>query len=303
MYKNVLSLKNNELLQAGAVGQFSHSFLKNGNMASTEYWEAGFDGNVISATSNVLTAELGTRDSNAIGVQQFIRYGMKAGDKIYSTFKYMVSSGTSVDSPLVAIILFEKVPHIGALSVSYLYSSPFTDFDNWRTISIIKDCTFNNNELYFRFYYIDNLVDTTVKLNVKEAGFVNLTTMYGVGSEPDLTTCETEYADIWLQTGITDPMTTIIRRNILTDSRSGIVTATQKEIACLDVYDEAGNKVLDYSKGEIIKVGDVVRIDRDNEGNSISYKQNGEVRYWRVVGRQVSKVGVPKISLSLREIM
>lgn len=303
MYRNVLSLRNNELLQAGAIGQFSHSFLKNGNMASTEYWEAGFDGNVISATSNVLTAELGTRDSNAIGVQQFIRYGMKAGDKIYATFKYMVSSGTSVDSPLVAIILFEKVPYVGALSVSYLFSSPFTDFDNWRTISIIKDCTFNNNELYFRFYYIDNLVDTTVTLNLKEAGFVNLTNVYGAGSEPDLATCQTTYADIWLETGISDPMTTIIRRNILTDSTIGIVSANQKELACLDVYDINGNRVYDFSKGDIIKVGDVVRIDRDNDSNSISYKQNGEPRYWRVVGRQVSKVGVPKIALSLREII
>jgi hypothetical protein len=81
------------------------------------------------------------------------------------------------------------------------------------------------------------------------------------------------------------------------------MSANQKELACLDVYDISGNRVYDFSKGDIIKVGDVVRIDRDNDGNSISYKQNGEPRYWRVVGRQVSKVGVPKIALSLREII
>lgn len=302
MYRNVLSLRNNELLQAGAIGQFSHSFLKNGNMATTDYWSALYTGNTISTASNVLTASLGTVSSNAIGINQYITYGMTTGDKIYATFKYMVSSGTNI-SPVFGIALVEKVPHISPLAVSYLYSSPFTDYDNWRTVSIIKDCTFTNNEMYFRLFYIDSGTDTTVTLNLKETGFVNLTNVYGAGSEPDLATCQTTYADIWLETGISDPMTTIIRRNILTDSTIGIVSANQKELACLDVYDINGNRVYDFSKGDIIKVGDVVRIDRDNDGNSISYKQNGEPRYWRVVGRQVSKVGVPKIALSLREII
>ena len=302
MYRNVLSLRNNELLKAGAVGQFSHSFIKNGNMTSTDYWESSLAGNVLSANSNVLTSALGTYDSNALSIRQYIAYGMTAGDKIYATFKYRVTSGTNI-SPFLIISLSEKVSHIGALSVSYLSSSPFTDFNNWRTISIIKDCTFTNNEMYFSILYADSGTGTNVTLNLKEAGFVNLTNVYGAGSEPDLATCQATYDEIWLEVGISDPMTTIIRRNILTDSKIGIVSANQKDLACLDVYDINGNRVLDFSKGGIIKVGDVVRIDRDNDGNSISYKQNGEPRYWRVVGRQVSKVGVPKIALSLREII
>lgn len=302
MYRNVLSLRNNELLQAGAVGQFSHSFIKNGNMTSTDYWESSLSGNVLSANSNVLTSALGTYDTNGLNIRQYISYGMGAGDKIYATFKYRVTSGTNI-SPFFMISLSEKVSHIGGLNITYLYSSPFTDFDNWRTVSIIKDCTFTNNEMYFSILYVDNGTGTNVTLNLKEAGFVNLTNVYGAGNEPDLATCETTYSDIWLEAGISDPMTTIIRRNILTDSKIGIVSANQKELACLDVYDISGNRVYDFSKGDIIKVGDVVRIDRDNDGNSISYKQNGEPRYWRVVGRQVSKVGVPKIALSLREII
>jgi hypothetical protein len=297
-----LSLRNNELLKAGAIGQFSHSFIKNGNMTSTDYWESAFAGNVVSAASNVLTCTLGTYDSNALNLRQYITYGMSAGDKVYATFKYKVTSGTNI-SPFFSISLLEKVPHVGALAISYLYSSPFTDFDNWRTISIIKDCTFTNNEMYFYMAYVDSGTGTNVTINLKEIGFVNLTNTYGAGSEPDLATCQSEYDEIWLEVGISDPMTTIIRRNILTDSKIGIVSANQKELACLDVYDINGNRVYDFSKGDIIKVGDVVRIDRDNDGNSISYKQNGEPRYWRVVGRQVSKVGVPKIALSLREII
>lgn len=117
MYRNVLSLRNNELLQAGAIGQFSHSFLKNGNMESTDYWESALSGNVLSVNSNVLTCNLGTYDSNALNIRQYIAYGMTAGDKIYATFKYMVSSGTNI-SPFLLISLGEKVSHIGGLTVT-----------------------------------------------------------------------------------------------------------------------------------------------------------------------------------------
>ena len=90
-------------------------------------------------------------------------------------------------------------------------------------------------------------------------------------------------------------------QNILNSYDDGIHTANIS-IGCLDIYDISGNKVKDWSLGEIIEIGDIVRVDRDNENNSLWKYHNGEPMYWKVTGRNFRKVGVPMLDLELQEV-
>ena len=297
--KNVLIIKDNKIFPK-AIGQFAHNLIKNGNMVSTDYWTGArktLYSNDLSASGNVLTSAIGTVPYNLIQIRNpGIKYLIKEGDKIYSTFKYKVTSGTNT-TPTLAIDLYPS-------AVSYV-SGAFSNFDNWITVSQIDESSAAQYAFNFLVNYLDSGLGTptTVTVQLKQCGIANLTRLYGAGNEPDLAECQSIYDEIWLEDRQDEYMYDVVKEFVLSDYKNGVMSANQKELACLDVYDISGNRVYDFSKGDIIKVGDVVRIDRDNDGNSISYKQNGEPRYWRVVGRQVSKVGVPKIALSLREII
>jgi len=300
--KNVLIIKDNKIFPK-AIGQFAHNLIKNGNMVSTDYWTGArktLYSNDLSASGNVLTSAIGTVPYNLIQIRSIgIKYLIKEGDKIYSTFKYKVTSGTNT-TPTLAIDLYS----LGPSAVSYV-SGAFSNYDNWVTVSQIDESGVTQYEFNFLVNYLDSGLGTptTVTVQLKQCGIANLTRLYGAGNEPDLAECQSIYDEIWLEDRQDEYMYDVVKEFVLSDYKNGVMSANQKELACLDVYDISGNRVYDFSKGDIIKVGDVVRIDRDNDGNSISYKQNGEPRYWRVVGRQVSKVGVPKIALSLREII
>lgn len=93
----------------------------------------------------------------------------------------------------------------------------------------------------------------------------------------------------------------LIRDNIIDDYKNGIADATIT-VSCSNYYDINGNLVKDWSKGEIIQVGDIVRVDKDNEGNSASSYADKTPRLWRVTGRTFRKQGVPLIDLELQEI-
>ena len=88
---------------------------------------------------------------------------------------------------------------------------------------------------------------------------------------------------------------------ILNNYGNGISVANIT-IGCLDLYDIDGNKVKDFSKGEIIQVGDIVRVDKDNNGNSLWSYKDGSPMFWKVTGRNFRKVGVPMIDLELQEV-
>lgn len=93
----------------------------------------------------------------------------------------------------------------------------------------------------------------------------------------------------------------LITNNIKDDYKNGIADATIT-VTCSNYYDINGNLVKDWSKGEIIQVGDIVRVDKDNEGNSASSYADKTPRLWRVTGRTFRKQGVPLIDLELQEI-
>ena len=49
------------------------------------------------------------------------------------------------------------------------------------------------------------------------------------------------------------------------------------------------------------KVGEIVRVDKDNLGHSASTYKDGTPRYWKITGRKFIKHGAPKIELQLVE--
>jgi hypothetical protein len=93
----------------------------------------------------------------------------------------------------------------------------------------------------------------------------------------------------------------IIKNNIKSDYVDGISNSTIT-VSCGDYYNSNGIKVKTWSQGDLLEVGDIVRIDKDNNGNSASVYSNGTPKIWRVTGRRFRKQGVPLIDLELQEI-
>lgn len=91
------------------------------------------------------------------------------------------------------------------------------------------------------------------------------------------------------------------KNNIASDYGNGIRTS-KLSVACLDYYNTKGELAIDWSKQEIFKVGDVVRVDKDNVGNSIANYSNGEPYLWKITGRNFRYSGVPMLDLELQEV-
>lgn len=93
----------------------------------------------------------------------------------------------------------------------------------------------------------------------------------------------------------------IIGNNILNDYKNGIHTA-QITCTCSDYFDIDGKKVKDWAKGDILQIGDIVRVDKDNLGNSAIKYANGKDMYFKVVGRKFKKQGIALLDLELQEV-
>lgn len=99
-----------------------------------------------------------------------------------------------------------------------------------------------------------------------------------------------------------ESMYNLIAENIVEDYSSGI-NSTTMTVACADYYDTHNNKVKDWQKGEIFQVGEIVRIDKDNNGNSVWEYNDRQPIYWKIVGRKFRYVGVPLIELQLQQLV
>ena len=103
-------------------------------------------------------------------------------------------------------------------------------------------------------------------------------------------------------TGNRTTMYDLITDNIVEDYSNGINTTTMT-IACADYYDTHNNKVKDWKNGEIVQVGEIVRLDKDNDGNSVWEYNDRQPIYWKVVGRKFRYVGVPLVELQLQQLV
>ena len=89
-------------------------------------------------------------------------------------------------------------------------------------------------------------------------------------------------------------MTSEIKKNVLSDYANGVSNATV-DTFCGDFYNANGDKIIDWSKGEIVRPYDIVYFEGDT-------KADGSQRYWRVTGRHFKYSGSPTVSLELQEI-
>lgn len=97
------------------------------------------------------------------------------------------------------------------------------------------------------------------------------------------------------------PMGDVIANNILETYNKGLSSA-EISVVCGDYYNNDGVLAKNWGNGDIFQIGDIVRIDKDNFGNSLWKYSNGNEMFFRVVGRNFRYVGVPLIDLELQEI-
>lgn len=93
-----------------------------------------------------------------------------------------------------------------------------------------------------------------------------------------------------------------IATNLLINYKNGVKTANLT-ICCANYYDSNNRLAIDWNKGQIIDVGQIVQIDNDNNGNSFVNNKDGSPIQWRVTGRIFRKSGVPLVDLELQEII
>ena len=97
-------------------------------------------------------------------------------------------------------------------------------------------------------------------------------------------------------------MTEAVTVNILSDYKDGVMSATQEMVACLDYYNENGEIAKSIEAGELLRVGDLVRIDADDNGTPILAKADGSPRIYRIKSRRFTYNGRPLLALAYQEI-
>ena len=90
--------------------------------------------------------------------------------------------------------------------------------------------------------------------------------------------------------------------NIITYYKNGVRSANVT-VSCSDLYFNDGTLAKNWANGEILQVGDFVRIDKDNNGTSLYKYQDGSDIIWRITGRKFKYDGVPLIDLELQELI
>ena len=95
-------------------------------------------------------------------------------------------------------------------------------------------------------------------------------------------------------------LSNLISNSVINDFSDGLLNG-KITVACLDYYNTSGAKVKDFSNGEVIKVGDFVRIDKDNNGTTATANRDGTPKYWKVIGRNFRYKGVALLDLELKE--
>lgn len=96
-------------------------------------------------------------------------------------------------------------------------------------------------------------------------------------------------------------LATQISKNITSDYADGISTM-RLTVCCADYQDTYGVVRKNWSKGEIFQVGDIVRVDKDNNGTSAVTYKDGSAKLWKVTGRTFRNEGVPLVDLELQEV-
>lgn len=98
-----------------------------------------------------------------------------------------------------------------------------------------------------------------------------------------------------------EPITTHITNSVLSDYANGVSTCTT-EITLDQLKYTDGTIAKQAGDGEIMHIGDVVRLDRNSFGDSIYNYADGNPYLWRVTGTTLIYDGYPHQKLELQEI-
>lgn len=98
-----------------------------------------------------------------------------------------------------------------------------------------------------------------------------------------------------------EPITTHITNSVLSDYANGVSTCTT-EITLDQLKYTDGTIAKQTGDGEIMHIGDVVRLDRNSFGDSIYNYADGNPYLWRVTGTDLIYDGYPHQKLELQEI-
>lgn len=93
----------------------------------------------------------------------------------------------------------------------------------------------------------------------------------------------------------------MVANNILEDYESGILTA-KVEVNALDIRDTEGTVVRSFENGGTYELGDIVRIDDDNDGTPLWFDKNDNLILFQVTGTTLKYDGEPYQELELRQV-
>lgn len=97
------------------------------------------------------------------------------------------------------------------------------------------------------------------------------------------------------------PLPTMVAENIIEDYSDGVITA-KVEVNDLDIYNAKGEKVRSFEKGETFELGDIVRVDDDNNDTPLWKDKNGNPLLFQVTGITHEYDGEPYQELELRQV-
>lgn len=142
-----------------------------------------------------------------------------------------------------------------------------------------------------------SIYGTTVSISLEDTNLVDI----AEGETMPVTISGNEMLQEFSTVGNSNSLAQVIANNIVSDYKNGVSTC-RVTVTCGDYADEYGVVRKHWEKGEIFQVGDIVRLDKDNNGTPAMTYKNGKTMLWKVTGRTFRHAGVPLIDLELQEI-
>lgn len=210
----------------------------------------------------------------------------------------------------VSLSKYDNTPTSGSRTVGFAYSDLTREeynFENIEKATILQQySTLKSETIAFKIPF--DAEDSRVNIELYGRCFNTKSNEFVFGSGDN--EYKYNYSNTWLNTdtyyvdwdnSINIDMYDIISQNIIDDNLKGIKTA-KITVNCGDYYDIKGNKVKDWGSGDIIEIGDIVQINKDNFNNSAVITSDRDVVNFKVTGRTFRNQGVPLLDLELMEI-
>lgn len=291
---NIYAFGRNELLNKDTYLADKPSFIRNGNMQDDIVAWKNYEETTISYQANVMKVEASSPETFWWRANQSFVSELRNDDKVYLKASFRGNPKSPGTYPPCTLVVYLTGNQIES-------QNDFDDYENWQHIDGIYELSdiIPEGVTAGIFSIVLANMDTNIVLEVKQVVGVNLTLIHGEGNEPDLALAQSLYGQAYLDGDFTR-MHYVIRNNIISDYGKGLVTARQERVAIADMYDEDGNRTKNWDEGEILNVGDCVRIDADN--GSLLKNADGTPKYFRITGRGVNYTSVPTLELEYLEV-